>query len=214
MGLTVAPAPQLEPDFSQAPVAMPAPVIAKGSGIEGLLGVERWMGDCQRCGLCAGRKSLVYGEGDPRADLMFIGEAPGAEEDRSGRPFVGKAGQLLTRMIEQGMQRPRGSVFIANIVKCRPPGNRNPEPEEMARCMPFLLAQIAAVSPRVVVLLGGSALKGFRPDLPGITRSRGQWIDVGGIATMPTFHPAYLLRQAEAKRAAWMDLKKVMERLA
>jgi uracil-DNA glycosylase family 4 len=212
MGLTEAPV-VASPDRASA-AASAQPVIEAGSGVEGLLAVERWMGDCRRCGLCDGRTNLVYGEGNPAADLMFIGAAPSAEEDQIGRPFFGASGELLTRMIEQGMQRPRRSVFIANIVKCRPPGDRQPKPDEIASCLPFLLAQIAAVSPKVIVLLGDLALKGFRPDLPGIIHSRGQWIELGGIPTMPTFHPTFLLREAEAKRAAWMDLKKVMERLA
>jgi DNA polymerase len=166
---------------------------------------------CRLCKLCAGRTNTVFGDGDPNARLMFIGEGPGYDEDQQGIPFVGKAGQLLTKMIE-AMQFTRSEVFIANIVKCRPPGNRNPEPDEVAACMPYLHRQIETIKPEVIVLLGAVPLRAL---LGGrsIRRERGEWRDFQGIAVMPTFHPSYLLRLPEAKRDAWADLQQVMRRL-
>ena len=208
---------EVAPPQAEAPPQASAPpqpaADAPLRGIPGLVRVEQIMGDCRRCGLCEGRRTMVYGEGNPDAELMFIGEGPGAREDATGRPFVGPAGELLTKMIEAGMKRPRGSVFITNVVKCRPPNNRNPEPPEVASCAPFLAAQVEAVNPRMIVLLGGVALKALRPGGPGIMRSRGRFIEVFGRPTMPTFHPSYLLRRPEAKIDAWRDLQAVMERL-
>ena len=166
---------------------------------------------CQLCPLCAGRTRTVFGAGDPNARLMFIGEGPGYDEEQQGIPFVGKAGQLLTKMI-LAMQYTREEVYIANIVKCRPPENRNPEPAEAAACLPYLHRQIELVKPEVIVVLGAVPLR----ELLGgrsITRERGQWRDYQGIAVMPTFHPSYLLRVQTAKREAWADLQEVMRRL-
>ena len=153
---------------------------------------------------------MVFGEGNRNADLMFIGEGPGADEDEQGRPFVGRAGQLLTRMIA-AMQFDRfKEVYIANIVKCRPPGNRNPEPQEAAACIDYLKRQIELVQPKVIVLLGAVPLF-YLMNMKGITRIRGNWLEYHGIQVMPTLHPAYLLRNANHKIYVWQDLQKVMK---
>ena len=165
--------------------------------------------ECRRCALAATRTNVVFGEGDPHARLMFIGEGPGADEDRLGRPFVGKAGQLLDKMIA-AMQFKRGEVYIANVVKCRPPGNRVPTPEEAACCIGYLKRQIKFIRPEVIVLLGATAVAFLMERTEGITRLRGNWLEYEGIPVMPTFHPAYLLRQESAKREAWHDLQMVM----
>lgn len=164
---------------------------------------------CQKCPLSAGRKNVVFGEGAPQADLMFIGEGPGFDEDMQGRPFVGKAGQLLTKMIN-AMQFSREEVYITNIVKCRPPQNRNPLPEEAAACLPYLKRQIELINPKVIVVLGAVPLK-FLLNKTGIMRQRGNWDTYNGIKVMPTFHPAYLLRNPNAKRETWNDLQQVMQ---
>jgi len=163
---------------------------------------------CARCRLAAGRRNVVFGAGTPNADLMFIGEGPGHEEDEQGVPFVGAAGALLTKMIN-GMLFQRSEVYIANIIKCRPPRNRNPEDLEANACIPFLRRQIELISPKVIVLLGAVPLKHLMGKT-GITRLHGNWMDYRGIKVMPTFHPAYLLRTPTAKKDAWSDLKKVM----
>ena len=169
------------------------------------------LGDCTRCKLCSGRKNLVFGVGNPKARLVFVGEGPGAEEDNQGIPFVGAAGQLLTKMIA-AMGYSRDEVYICNVVKCRPPGNRNPEPDEIEACQPFLEAQLNAIRPSVIVTLGKFAAQTLlRTDMP-ITRLRGQWREYVGIPLMPTFHPAYLLRSPGEKKAAWTDLQSVMAR--
>ena len=173
------------------------------------------IGDCRRCGLWQGRKNIVFGVGDPRARLMFIGEGPGADEDRLGEPFVGRAGQLLDRILAaMGLDRRGGGVYIANIVKCRPPENRDPAPEEQASCLPFLHAQVAIIRPEVIVALGRVALIALTGGRAGsISRVRGRWLDWNGIPLMPTYHPAYLLRTPSGKRAVWEDMRKVMARL-
>jgi DNA polymerase len=167
------------------------------------------LGDCRRCKLAAGRTRLVFGVGDPKAELMFVGEGPGADEDLQGEPFVGKAGQLLTKMIE-AMGYRREQVYIANVVKCRPPGNRNPEPDEIEACEPFLRRQIEAVGPKVIVALGKFAAHTLLRSAVPITKLRGQWGEYQGVKLMPTFHPAYLLRSPQEKAKAWEDLKLVM----
>jgi DNA polymerase len=167
------------------------------------------IGDCRRCRLCEKRTNVVFGVGDPRARLMFVGEGPGADEDAQGEPFVGRAGQLLTKIIE-AMQIGRPDVYIANIVKCRPPDNRTPLPDEVATCAPFLFRQIAAIRPRVIVCLGTPAAQTLLGTRETITRMRGVFREVGGIKVMPTFHPAYLLRNPAAKREVWEDMKQVM----
>ena len=171
--------------------------------------IKRELGDCQRCKLCSGRKNIVYGVGNPRAQLVFVGEGPGADEDTQGIPFVGKAGQLLTKMIE-AMGFSRDEVYICNVVKCRPPDNRNPELDEVATCEPFLHAQLAAIQPKAIVTLGKIASQTLLRDDTAITRMRGAWREYLGIPVMPTFHPAYLLRNEAEKKNAWADLKKVM----
>ncbi len=164
---------------------------------------------CRKCPLHAARTHVVFGEGNPDAELMFIGEGPGADEDRLGRPFVGRAGELLTKMIH-AMQFNREEVYIANIVKCRPPNNRVPEESEAALCMPYLERQIELVNPRVMVLLGATPVK-YITGLTGITKLRGRWLEYRGIKVMPTFHPAYLLRNPPAKAPVWQDLQMVMK---
>jgi DNA polymerase len=205
-----------------AAVAEPAESLGRAlqtplAGDSALLHVRRVLGECTRCRLCSGRSTIVFGVGDPQARLMFVGEGPGAEEDRQGEPFVGPAGGLLTRMIG-AMGLSRQEVYIANVVKCRPPNNRAPDAAEMAACLPFLRAQIAAVRPQVLVALGGTALTGLVGKHAGITRERGQWRTWEGVPLMPTWHPAYILRQQDdaermAKREAWQDLQQVMQRL-
>jgi DNA polymerase len=167
------------------------------------------LGDCRRCKLHEKRTSIVFGVGDPQARLMFIGEGPGADEDRQGEPFVGRAGQLLTKIIE-AMGLRRDQVYIANVVKCRPPENRTPLPDEVITCSPFLFQQIAAIRPRVIVCLGTPAAQTVLGTRETITRMRGTFREVDGIRIMPTFHPAYLLRNPAAKREVWDDMKLVM----
>jgi uracil-DNA glycosylase family 4 len=164
----------------------------------------------EKCKLHGGRTRLVFGVGNPSAELMFVGEGPGADEDLQGEPFVGRAGQLLTKMIE-AMGFARSEVYIANVVKCRPPGNRDPEPDEIAACEPFLKAQIAAVRPRVVVALGRFAVQTLLRDATPIGKQRGRWREYEGVRLMPTFHPAYLLRNPAEKKPAWEDLQLVMK---
>lgn len=167
---------------------------------------------CRACALWEGAHKMVFGVGDPRARLMFVGEGPGEDEDRQGEPFVGRAGQLLTKII-RAMGLEREQVYIANIVKHRPPQNRNPLPEEIVACTPFLEAQIEAIRPEVIVALGKCAAEFMTGDPEGISRIRGHWRDYKGIALMPTFHPSYLLRQDKAKRLVWEDMKEVLRKL-
>jgi len=175
--------------------------------------LKNHMGDCRRCDLHDGRKHLVFGEGNPAARLVFVGEGPGFDEDREGRPFVGKSGQLLTRIIENGMGLTRESVYICNVVKCRPPGNRDPKPDEIGVCLPFLKAQLSIIGPEVICALGRVACQALMGGDFKITRDRGQWRTYHGIPLMPTFHPAYLLRNAAAKRPVWDDVKSIMGKL-
>jgi DNA polymerase len=171
------------------------------------------IGDCQRCKLCSGRTNLVYGVGNPRAKLMFVGEGPGRDEDLQGEPFVGRAGQLLTDIITKGMGLKREDVYIANVVKCRPPENRNPEPDEVAACEPFLKKQIDLVRPDIIVGLGKFAVQTLLQSKVPITKLRGNWHSYHGIKLMPTFHPAYLLRNPADKKFVWDDIKKVMKEM-
>lgn len=182
-------------------------------------------GGCTKCPLHETRTNVVFGAGNLEADLMFIGEAPGADEDAQGVPFVGRAGQLLTQIIEGGMKLKREDVYIANVLKCRPPGNRNPEPDEVATCSPYLVRQIELVQPKVIVGLGSFAAKLLSGEKTGITKLRGEFYpcNVPGLrvlphkkppVVMPTFHPAYLLRNPNAKRDVWEDVKKVLAFLA
>jgi DNA polymerase len=167
---------------------------------------------CTKCALHAGRTQTVFARGNPSAELCFVGEGPGADEDAQGYPFVGKAGQLLDRMIG-AMGYARDDVYVCNIVKCRPPGNRKPEPDEMATCVPYLREQLELVSPKVIVALGATAVEGLIGMSGGITRIRGQWKLYRTIPVMPTFHPAYLLRNPAAKKEVWADLQAVLKQL-
>lgn len=171
------------------------------------------IGDCQRCKLCSGRTHLVFGVGNPEAKLMFVGEGPGRDEDLQGEPFVGRAGQLLTDIITKGMGLKREDVYIANVVKCRPPENRNPEPDEVAACEPFLKKQIDLIRPKIIVGLGKFAVQTLLQSKVPITKVRGNWHSYHGIKLMPTFHPAYLLRNPADKKLVWEDIKKVIKEL-
>lgn len=168
--------------------------------------------DCTKCGLAKTRRNVVFGVGNPNADLMFIGEAPGRDEDEKGEPFVGRAGQLLTDIIK-AMKLTRDDVYIANVIKCRPPDNRNPEPDELDACRPFIRRQVELIKPKVIVTLGRFGLQSLTEKGYGISAVRGQWLEYDGIKLMPTYHPAYLLRNPAAKKDVWQDMKKVMAEL-
>ncbi|MEJ2200009.1 MAG: uracil-DNA glycosylase [Desulfuromonadaceae bacterium] len=170
------------------------------------------LGECQRCPLCRGRKKIVFGVGNPRARLVFVGEAPGREEDEQGEPFVGEAGRLLDRILF-AMGLDRSQVYICNLEKCRPPGNRDPLPEEIAACEPFLKRQLAAIEPELIVTLGRFAAQTLLGEQTPISRLRGSWRQYQGIPLLPTFHPAFLLRNPTAKREVWEDMKAVLKRL-
>jgi uracil-DNA glycosylase family 4 len=176
----------------------------------GLPAVCEELGGCTRCKLHKNRTNIVFGEGNPSAVLVFVGEGPGSEEDKQGRPFVGAAGQLLTDIIVKGMKLAREDVYICNIVKCRPPSNRNPEPDEIGACEPFLIKQLEAIKPKVIVALGNIAAKTLLKTDKGITALRGTWQTYQGIPLMPTFHPAYLLRNPRDKALVWKDIQQVM----
>jgi uracil-DNA glycosylase len=202
-----------EPTAAGEPAVAPVeatgiPVVVSRSAAEALAALRDEIGDCTRCKLhTLGRRQVVFGVGNPNAEIMFVGEGPGADEDEQGIPFVGRAGQQLTRMIEGGMGLRRDEVYIANVVKCRPPNNRNPEPDEIATCEPFLFRQIEAVRPKVIVALGKFAAQTLlKVDTP-IGRLRGRQYDYRGTALIPTFHPSFLLRSPGYKREAWDDLK-------
>ena len=167
---------------------------------------------CEKCRLAKTRTQVVYGVGNPNADLMFIGEAPGRDEDIQGKPFVGRAGQLLTDIIK-AMKLTRDDVYIANVIKCRPPENRNPEPDELDACRPFIKRQIEMIQPKVIVTLGKFALQSLTGRSYAVSAARGQWTEYDGIKVMPTYHPAYLLRTPSAKKEVWQDMKKVMAEL-
>jgi uracil-DNA glycosylase len=178
-----------------------------------LVAIREEIGDCRRCRLASGRHTIVFGQGNPQAELMFVGEAPGAEEDQQGLAFVGRAGQLLTDIIEKGMKMRRADVWIANVLKCRPPQNRNPEPDEVLSCQPFLEAQIRAIRPRVLVGLGKFGAQWLLKTAEPISRIRGRFGEYQGIAVMPTYHPAYLLRNPAGKKDVWEDMKAVLRLL-
>jgi len=213
-------APAAECDAAPRPAPLAAPRHA------GLLDSPAWgadpslddvreaLGACTRCRLSEGRTQLVFGDGNPEAELLFVGEGPGEQEDLRGLPFVGRAGELLTQMIEKGLGIPRSAVYICNIVKCRPPGNRTPQADEVATCSPFLDGQIDAVKPRVIVALGKPATSLLLGRAVAITRVRGTWHEYRGIPLMPTYHPAFVLRQytAENRRKVWEDLKAALAR--
>ena len=200
--------PPASPD--SAPDLLLEPAIREAVSLESLRGV---LGDCTRCKLAGGRKTIVFGVGNPSAELMFVGEGPGEEEDLQGLPFVGRAGSLLTDIITKGMGLKREDVYIANVIKCRPPNNRNPELDEIAACEPFLRKQIALIKPRVIVALGKFAAQVLLRSRVPISKLRGVWSEFDGVPLMPTFHPAYLLRNPADKRLVWEDVKQVLERL-
>lgn len=178
--------------------------------IESLIEIRSDLGDCQRCRLARERKNIVFGAGNPKAKLVFVGEGPGFEEDRQGQPFVGPAGQLLTRIIE-AMKLTRERVYICNIIKCRPPGNRNPAPDEIRTCFPFLERQIAAIQPEFICALGTFAAQTLLgTDIP-ISKLRRRFHEYRGIRVLPTYHPAYLLRNTDKKRDVWEDIKMLMK---
>ena len=181
---------------------------APRAATEDLGAIRAFIGDCQRCKLAKGRKNIVFGQGNPRAKLMFVGEAPGGDEDEQGLAFVGKAGQLLTKIIE-AIGLTREDVFIANVIKCRPPQNRNPEPDEIESCQPFLERQIEAIRPQVLVGLGKFGAHWLLKTAEPITRLRGRLGSYRDIKVMPTYHPAYLLRNPSAKKEVWEDMKVV-----
>jgi DNA polymerase len=187
------------------PNVRPAP-----SGAETLADIRADLGECERCKLCRSRTRIVFGQGHPQARLLFVGEGPGQEEDRAGEPFVGAAGQLLTRIIA-AIQLKREAVYIANVVKCRPPRNRTPEPDEIATCFPFLRRQIAAIRPLFICTLGSCAAQTLLGTAEPISRLRGRFYDYEGLRVLPTFHPAYLLRNPEKKRDVWEDMKRLMK---
>ena len=195
--------------------AAPAPSLfeasSKSAG-ETLPFIREDLGDCTRCKLHTTRNKIVFGDGSSRAELVFIGEGPGADEDAQGLPFVGRAGKLLTQMIEaMGLQRQQ--VYICNVVKCRPPGNRQPEKDEVDACSPFLFRQLDALQPKVIVCLGATAAQTLLQTNRGISHFRGEWLDYRGYKMIATYHPAYLLRNPAAKGDVWKDLQKVMAEL-
>ncbi len=171
------------------------------------------IGDCRRCKLCHGRTQIVFGVGDPHAELVFVGEGPGRDEDLRGEPFVGRAGQLLTEIITKGMKMRREDVYICNVVKCRPPDNRNPEPDEIAACEPFLIKQLELIKPRLIVALGTFAAQTLLKTKTPISRLRGNWHSYQGIKLMPTLHPAYLLRNPADKKLVWQDIQAVLREM-
>lgn len=192
---------------------MPAPdpgAAAVASDLEALQGL---VAGCQKCGLCNTRTQTVFGVGNPRAEIVFVGEAPGADEDRKGEPFVGRAGQLLTDIIEKGFKIPRPEVYICNVLKCRPPENRDPNPDEVLHCEPYLVRQLELIQPKVIVALGRIAAQTLLKTDKSMGRLRGEWHRYQGIPLRATFHPAYLLRKPEDKRLAWDDVKEVLRLL-
>jgi DNA polymerase len=197
-----------DPAWTGRPGQAASPLTLARSSAEALAAIREDIGDCTRCKLHRlGRSQVVFGVGNPRAELMFVGEAPGHDEDVQGIPFVGRAGQLLTKIIEAiGLRR--DDVYIANVIKCRPPENRNPEPDEVATCQPFLFRQIRTISPKVIVALGSFAAKALLETEAPISRLRGRVYDLEGAKLVCTFHPAYLLRSPDRKRDTWDDMKK------
>lgn len=172
--------------------------------------IRKDLGDCKRCPLSEGRTHIVFGEGNPKSRIMFVGEAPGAVEDKTGKPFVGPAGKLLTDIVEKGMGLKRSDIYIANILKCRPPGNRDPLPTEVTECMGFLKAQILAIRPEIIIALGRIAAQNLLETKTPISRLRGNLKEFMGTKVMPTYHPSYLLQNPSKKRDVWEDIKKVL----
>ncbi|MEP7053283.1 MAG: uracil-DNA glycosylase [Pseudomonadota bacterium] len=211
---SVAPAPVARPAFAvpAEPVTRSALPVVAGPVEARLAALAETVSACTRCGLCKQRTQTVFARGTGSSGVCFVGEGPGADEDAQGLPFVGKAGQLLDRMI-LAMGFDRDQVYVCNVVKCRPPDNRKPEIQEMAACLPYLQEQLALIRPQVIVALGATAMQGLLGITEGITRLRGKWQRFGEIDVMPTFHPAYLLRTPAAKREVWEDLQEVMRRV-
>jgi DNA polymerase len=198
--------------YLDSPAPAAAASVSTGS-MPDLPALAKFLEGCPRCKLSRSRTNIVFGQGNPKADLMFVGEAPGRDEDEQGLAFVGKAGQLLTKIIE-AMGYTREQVFIANVLKCRPPNNRNPEPDEVAACRPFLEEQIRLLAPKVIVTLGTFAAQALLETDESIGRLRGRWRNARGVRVMPTFHPAFLLRSPERKKDVWEDMKLVRDFLA
>ena len=201
--------------FETAKAPQPLPALAPSG--DSLVQIRADIGDCRRCRLCESRSKIVFGVGNEKSPLVFVGEGPGAEEDAQGIPFVGRAGQLLTQMIEntakkEGIRLLRDDVYICNVVKCRPPGNRAPEPDEMEICGQFLYRQLSAIRPKALCALGGTAARALTGHKEGVTKMRGHWFQWRDIPVMVTYHPSYLLRpyNQDAKREAWQDLKKLL----
>jgi uracil-DNA glycosylase family 4 len=190
-----------------------APAGLSPGSMPDLASLAKFLEGCPRCKLSKTRTHIVFGQGNPKAELMFVGEAPGRDEDEQGLAFVGRAGQLLTKIIE-AMGKTREEVFIANVLKCRPPNNRNPEPDEVASCRPFLDEQIRLIAPKVIVTLGSFAAQALLETDEPIGRMRGRWRSARGVKVMPTFHPAFLLRSPERKKDVWEDMKLVRDFLA
>ncbi len=211
----IAPREPIEPLEPLEPIDPITPLPVFSSPAAALDAIRQDLGaDCSRCKLhTLGRRQIVFGVGNPNADLMFVGEAPGADEDVQGEPFVGRAGQLLTKIIE-AIDLKREDVYIANVIKCRPPGNRNPEPDEVEQCQPFLFRQIDTVQPKVIVALGKFAAQCLLRTTDPITRIRGREFKYRDAILIPTYHPAYLLRTPSAKREVWEDMKRVRAILA
>ncbi|MCP5111705.1 MAG: uracil-DNA glycosylase [bacterium] len=208
----------MPPPPDEPPESMELPGVLPSLAPEGdtLAKIQEDLGECTRCRLHEGRNKIVFGVGDPNAKVVFVGEGPGADEDAQGIPFVGRAGQLLTQMIEntarkEGIPLQRSDVYICNVVKCRPPENRNPQPEEMETCGQFLFRQLHAIKPKAICTLGGVATKALLDKREGVTKLRGKWHRWRGFPVMVTFHPSYLLRNLskQARREAWEDLKKL-----
>jgi uracil-DNA glycosylase len=204
------------PETTVAPELFPS-LFPAGSDGDTLAKIRADIGDCRRCRLCEARKTIVFGSGNEQAQLVFVGEGPGADEDEQGLPFVGRAGQLLTQMIDgtaakEGLTIRRGDVYICNVVKCRPPENRTPQPDEMETCGQFLFRQLTVLKPKAIVCLGATATKALLNTKEGITKLRGNWQKWRDMPVMPTYHPSFLLRayNVQAKREAWEDLKKVL----
>ena len=193
-------------------VALEAPIDTPSEELDAWAEVSALAHNCTKCRLAGSRTQVVFGVGDPSADLMFIGEAPGRDEDLKGEPFVGKAGQLLTDIIK-AMKLTREQVYIANVIKCRPPENRNPEPDELEACRPYIQRQIELIQPKVIVTLGRFGLQSLTGKSYSISSVRGTWLEYDGIKLMPTWHPAYLLRTPAAKKDVWSDMKQVMGEL-
>ena len=206
------PQPEAVPRPASIPISEEASSAEPRDAASALAALGAEIGECTRCGLAGGRTRLVFGEGNPEAELVFVGEGPGRDEDLAGRPFVGAAGQLLDRIIH-AMTLDRTSVYICNVVKCRPPGNRTPAPEEQQTCGGFARRQLAIIRPRVVVALGATAAQYLLDTNAPLGALRGKFHDVNGIKVMPTFHPAYLLRNPGGKRAVWDDMQMVMRYL-